>query len=94
MEINNNNDNSLVNKVEYQVYDDNKTLLDLSICKDIDIEISYAMKDNSLDMNSISEFKDRGIDIFNIDDSFFNDICHPYSDSNNDIVLEDRIKDI
>ncbi len=94
MEINNNNENSLVNKVEYQVYDDNKTLLDLSICKDIDIEISYAMKDNSLDMNSISEFKDKGIDIFNIDDSFFNDICHPYSDSNNDIVLEDRIKDI
>ena len=52
------------------------------------------MKDNSLDMNSISEFKDKGINIFNIDDSFFNNICHPYSDSSNDIVLEDRIKDI
>ena len=69
-------------------------LLNLSLCKDIEIEITYAMKDNSLDMNSISKFNNTGIDVFNINDSFFNDICHPYSDSNNDIVLEDRIKDI
>ena len=93
MEITN-KDKSLVNQVEYQVYDDKKTLLNLSICKDIDIEITYAMKDNSLDMNSISEFNDKGIDVFNINDSFFNDICHPYSESNNDIVLADRIRDI
>ena len=95
MEINNNEDKSLINHVEYQVYDDNKTLLDLSLCKDIDIEINYAMKENLLDINSISQFKDKGVDVFNINDSFFNDICHPYSNSdNNDIVLEDRIKDI
>ena len=93
MEINN-KDKSLVNQVEYQVYDDNKTLLNLSLCKDIEIEITYAMKNNSLDMNSISKFNNKGIDVFNINDSFFNDICQPYSDSNNDIVLEDRIKDI
>ena len=34
------------------------------------------------------------VDIFNINDSFFNDICFSYSESDNDIVLEDRIKDI
>ena len=34
------------------------------------------------------------IDIFNINDLFFNDICYAYSESNNDIILEDRIKDI
>ena len=94
MEIKNNKDKSLVNQVEYQVYDDKKTLLDLSLCKDIDIEINYAIKENSLDIKSITEFNNKGIDVFNINDSFFNDICHPYSDSNNDIVLEDRIKDI
>ena len=93
MEINN-KDKSLVNQVEYQVYDNNKNLLDLSLCKDLDIEITYAMKDKSLDIKSISELNNKGIDVFNINDSFFNDICHPYSDSNNDIVLEDRIKDI
>ena len=83
----------MINKVEYQAYDDNKNLLDLSICNDSNIQIFYSIK-NSLDINTISNFKNSGIDIFNINDSFFNDICHPYSDSNNDIVLEDRIKDI
>ena len=94
MEIDNKNDKSLVNQVEYQVYDDNKNLLDLSLCNDTNIKIFYSLKDKSLDINSISSFKDSGIDIFNINDSFFNDICQSYSDSKNDIILEDRIKDI
>ena len=94
MEINNNNEKSLVNKVEYQVYDDNKTLLDLSICNDTNIKIFYTVKDEQLNLLSYSSYKDLGIDIFNINDSFFNDICHPFSDSKNDIVLKDRIKDI
>ena len=92
IEIYNNKDASLVNQVEYQVYDDNKTLLDLSVCNDVEIQIYYSLKDNSLDIDYISSFKDSGVDILNINDSFFNDICHPYSDSNDDLVLEDRIK--
>ena len=93
LEIDNNNDKSIINQVEYQAYDDNKTLLNLSLCNDSNIQIFYAIKNyNSMDM--ISSFKDLGIDIFNISDSFFNDICRPYSDSKNDIVLEDRIKEI
>ena len=95
MEISNKNEKSLINKVEYQVYDDNKTLLDLSVCNNLTIQVFHAIKDTSLiDKDSLLSFKDSGVDIFNINDSFFNDICHPYSDSNNDIVLEDRIKDI
>ena len=95
IEIDNKNDKSLVNKVEYQVYDDKKNILDLSLCNDSNIQIFHAIKDNSLiDINSISSFKDIGVDILNINDSFFNDICQPYSDSNNDVTLEDRIKDI
>ena len=67
-------------------------MLDLSVCNDVEIQIYYSLKDNSLDIDFISSFKDSGVDIFNINDSFFNDICHPYSDSNDDLVLEDRIK--
>ena len=94
-EIENKNDNSLINKVEYQVYDDNKTLLNLSICNDSNIQIFHAIKGSSLiDVDTIDAFKDSGIDIFNLSDSFFNDICLPYSDSNNDITLKDRIADI
>ena len=95
IEIDNKDEKSLVNNVQYQVYDDNKTLLDLSLCKDSKIQIFHSIKDTSLiDINSISSFKDLGIDIFNINDSFFYDICHPYSDSKNDVILKDRIKDI
>ena len=92
MEINNINEQSLVNQIEYQVYDDEKNQLDLSLCNDINIKILYTLKNNSLDFSSINSFKNLGIDIFNINDSFFNDICHPYSDLNNDMVLKDRIK--
>ena len=92
MEIYNNKDASLVNQVEYQVYNGNKTLLDLSVCNNTEIQIYYSLKDNLLDIDYISSFKDSGVDILNINDSFFNDICHPYSDSKDDLVLEDRIK--
>ena len=94
LEIDNKNDKSLVNQVGYQVYDDNKTLLDLSLCNDTNIQIFYMIKPNSsLDMSLVSSFKDLDIDILNINDSFFNDICQPYSNSNNDIILKDRIED-
>ena len=42
-------------------------------------------------MNAISNFNNSGIDIFNIKDSFFNDLCISYSDSNNDVILQDRV---
>ena len=42
----------------------------------------------------ISYFSELGIDILNIEDPFFNDICFPYSNSVSDIVLKDRISDI
>ena len=95
IEIYNKNDKSLINKVEYQAYDDNKNALDLSKCDNTNIQIDYLIKNNnSLNYSSISFYKDIGVDILNINDSFFNDICKPFSDSKNDLVLEDRIKDI
>ena len=78
---------NLINQVEYQAYDNNKKPLDLSLCKDVDIQIFYSIKNNSLiDFDSANSFKKNGIDIFNLNDSFFNDICEPYSDSDNDVI--------
>ena len=94
IEINDNNKQSLVNKVEYQVYDDNKTILDLSVCNNTQIQIFYSLKNNSIDIKNVEYFKGLRIDIFNIKDSFFNDICRPYSNKKNDIILKDRIRDI
>ena len=94
LEINNTNSKILVNKVEYQAYDDNKKLLNLSLC-DENIKIIHSLKSISIfDFLSAYSFKDLGIDIFNINDSFFTDVCHSYSDEKNDLTLKDRIKDI
>ena len=94
LEIMNKNDKSLVNQVEYQAYDDNKTLLNLSICNNEDIQVYYSIKRNSsFDLSSLSFFNDLDIDILNIKDKFFTDICFPFSDNDNDIVLSDRIID-
>ena len=67
--------------------------LDLSICQDINTQIHYAIKNNTkLNKESITNFKEKGIDIFNLKDKFFTDLCYSYSDSNNDMTLDDRIK--
>ena len=95
LEINNNNDKSLTNQIEYQAYDDNKKKLNLSLCNNTNIQIYYLIKSNSsINISFISSFKDLNIDLLNINDSFFNDICVPYSDSENDLILEDRVKDL
>ena len=93
LELFNNNSNSLINQIEYEAYDENFTKLNLSLCKDIKIQIIYSIKDNILNnMEKISSLQNSGIDVFNINDSFFWDVCQPFSDSENDVILEDRIK--
>ena len=94
MEIDNINEQSLINQVEYKIYDENRNPLNLSLCNDTDIQLFYLLKDDLYNLSDYNYFKNRNIDIFNINDLFFNDICQSYSDTKNDIVLEDRIKDI
>ena len=93
----NKNDKCLVDQVEYKIFDELGQEIDLSICKDIKIQIEYNIKDTSaLDIEKIKDFKDKGIDIFNLEDKFFNDICYPYTDeeSKSDMILTDRVSDI
>ena len=95
MEISNKNSRSLINQVEYQVYDEQKRQLDLSLCNNTNIKIFYDIKNNSdLDMSVLNSFKDSGVNVFNISDEFFNDVCYPYSEDGNDLILEDRVKEI
>ena len=91
MEIYNDDKNALYNQIKYFTYDDKKQELDLTLCKDIETKIYYSIK-SSLDESALKDFSKLGIDILNIKDEFFNDICYPYSDSNKDMILEDRIK--
>ena len=92
MEIYKNDEKSLTNQVEYAVYDNNKQKLDLSVCANDKIEINYAISNASaINLNDISYYSDIGVDIFNIKDNFFNDICYPYSNDSSDMILKDRI---
>ena len=97
IEIDSKNKNSLINKLEYAVYNENKTRLDLSYCNNVVIKVNYGIKNSSLlNTSLISAFLNEGVDILDIEDDFFNDICYPYSDNetNTDMVLKDRVNDI
>jgi hypothetical protein len=82
-------------KVEYKVYHpETKEQLDLSICNDNKILISapLVLDNNSLDL--YNDFSEKGIDIFNKNDKFYNDICKTFiTNISTDIILSDRKKD-
>ena len=45
-------------------------------------------------MTRFSLFEDKGVDILNSSDPFFNDICYTYSEGSSDMILSDRINEI
>ena len=95
IEIDKMNENALTNQVEYAVYNKNKEKLKLSYCKDVKITVNYEIKNQSvLNKTMIDYYSELGIDIFDIEDSFFNDICYPFSISDSDVILKDRVSDI
>ena len=95
LEINKNNEQALTNQIEYAIYNENNELLNLSVCSDKIIKINYEIKNtSSLDLSTVNHFSEKGIDILNINDDFFNDICYGYSINNSDITLEDRVEEI
>ena len=95
IEIDKMNEKALTNQIEYEVYNEQKKRLNLSYCQNVEIKIIYDIRNQSLhNQTMIAYYSDLGIDIFNSNDSFFNDICYPFSISNSDVILEDRVSDI
>ena len=94
IEINNYYEKSLINDVEYAVFNENKKRIDLTPCENEIIEINYQLNKSGINLTKASYYSELGIDIYNIEDEFFNDICYPYSEHNSDIILKDRISDI
>ena len=95
LESNNNTENSheLTNQIEYQIFDDNKNPLDTSVCKDLGITINAKMNEESLkliDKQLVKDFQDLNVNIFDINDPFFVDVCKPIFYKGNDIILDDR----
>ena len=95
IEIELKNNKSLTNQVEYALFDQQKNKLNLSYCENISIIINHEIKNNSLlNTNLLNYYNEQGIDILNIEDNFFNNLCYPYAENKTDIILKDRIENI
>ena len=94
---NNNKDNSfnLGKNTQIEIYDILGNKLNLSVCKEDITVMKYIGDVEELDIQSAMSLSEQGIDVFNSKDKFFNDICHPYENSDGrDITINDRRKDI
>ena len=78
--------------VQYEVYEPvNKTKLDLSICKNAVIDLYLPISLSEKTQNLYENLKDSGYDLFNMNDSFYTDICAKYKTENGtDVLLSDR----
>ena len=82
--------------VSYEIYNPlDLTRLNLSVCNSTQIKISVPISlDNDVELLVIS-LSESGYNMFNENDSFYNDICSTYTTVNGtDILLSDRKKDI
>ena len=90
--LKNNKTNYLSGQVRFQIFDSKGNKLDISICKENPILIEYALDFNNSNVNlSYSELMSNlGIDVFNSEDNYFNDICEPSKGENADLTLNHR----
>ena len=84
----------------FSFYLSNGTKIDLGVCFNMTIQLngpSTNEEDLSLPKEEIEDLLEEDIDVFYIDDAFFNDICYPFSyednETSSDVNLEDRRKD-
>ena len=81
--------------VQYEIYTPNKTKVDLKVCQNtsiymnIPIQLSQEIESLYISLNK------SGYNLFNSKDSFYNDICSPYtSEDGIDIPILDRQREI
>ena len=86
---------NLGKNIQLEIYDFSGRKLDLSVCKE-DIKVMKYIGDvEELNIESAMSLADRGVDVFNAQDAFFNDICHPFDNADGiDIIIDDRRSDI
>ena len=78
--------------LQFEVYEPiNKTKLDLSLCENTQINIYTPVVLSDELLNIYNELKEKGYDLFDIENSFYKDICVPFtSPEGTDVTLEDR----
>ena len=86
---------SLTNNLNYYVYSQDGQKLDLSLCSDVKIAVYNTISsDNSINLDLINDLSNEGINLFDINDNFYQDRCFPYKLNGNDVTTKDRRDDI
>ena len=94
-EDNDNNAMDIGKNMQIEIYDKSGRKLNLSVCNE-DIKIMKYIGDvEELNLESAIDLANKGIDVFNASDDFFNNICHDYNNTDGvDIIIDDRRSDI
>ena len=79
---------TITKQVEYKVYTKEGTPLNTDVCNEINIDISYPLTD--IDLTKGEFYYNKGIDIYNVSDPFYNDVCFSYAENGTDITLKKR----
>ena len=80
-------------QVEYEIYSENLTELNLSYCKNENIIVKLPHFINENLLNKCNKLNNFGYDFFNSNNSFYNNICTRYtSEYNTDMTINDRRK--
>ena len=81
--------------VQYEIYTPNKTKVDLKVCQNTSIYINIPIQLSQEIESLYASLNESGYNLFNSNDSFYNDICSPYTSENGiDIPILDRQSEI
>jgi len=81
--------------VQYEIYTPNKTKVDLKVCQNTSIYINIPIQLSQEIESLYISLNKSGYNLFNSKDSFYNDICSPYtSEDGIDIPILDRQREI
>ena len=86
-------ENSAIKNVQYEIYNPitKKKITDLSVCQNDKIDIYIPTNLDNETLIIYEDLKNQGYDIYNPNDTFYNDICTKYTSVNNtDLTLNDR----
>ena len=86
---------SIANEVEYEVYNPyNFKKLDLSKCKNVTITVYSPVNLTQEEINKYNNAKVQGFDLYNVNDSFYTELCTQFNSENDtDVTLSDRRDD-
>ena len=79
--------------VKVSICDMDGNILNMSYCNNAITVMKYVGDVEDIDINTAMGYSEKGIDVFNTQDDFFNERCHHY-DSDTDIILGDRRNDL